>query len=103
MAKMVLFKELYDAVSFLEVTRRTRPPQRGTTSWISGLEAPVRIGWYDRNYADAMCRTYWNGSQWMTSDAIDAFPHWRQVGDYPAWRGQLSPDEISSWKYTGHK
>ena len=27
---------------------------------------------------------YWDGEFWLTREGK---PHWRQVGDYPAWRG----------------
>lgn len=60
------------------------------TDWIDGTQAPVRVGYYERHFTDSptigfASMQYWDGSQWLIHGTQK--PHWRQVGDYPAWRG----------------
>lgn len=68
----------------------TRAPSLAhLTDWIDGTQAPVRVGYYERHFTDSLiiCDSvqYWDGEAWMWRPG--APPHWRQVGDYPAWRG----------------
>ena len=60
-----------------------------TTPWFSGREKPSRVGWYERIFSHSLCRHYWNGAQWKYRP--DSIPTIHQVGDYPCWRGLLSP------------
>jgi len=62
------------------------PKRRGMTSWRDGTQAPDKIGLYQRYYTDGLYFDYWDGTQWLSRDK-DGAPHWRQVGDYVAWRG----------------
>jgi hypothetical protein len=59
------------------------------TEWFDGTQAPVRVGWYERHFSDwkltASMFHYWDGTYWRAGPKYA--PHWRQVGDYPAWRG----------------
>jgi hypothetical protein len=55
------------------------------TGWISGDEKPATDGWYERLFTDGHFRHWWNGKTWSTLK--DGPPHWRQIGDYPCWRG----------------
>jgi|ERR1035437_1550958 hypothetical protein len=55
------------------------------TPWFSGETKPSRNGWYERFFTDGIYRHYWDGYTWSRFIAGDA--HWRQVGDYPCWRG----------------
>jgi hypothetical protein len=57
------------------------------TPWFSGALAPVRKGNYDRLFTDGIYRQRWDGKYWYSPTADK--PHWRQVGDYPAWRGLM--------------
>lgn len=61
------------------------------TPWFIGTTKPARRGWYDRMFTDGLWRQYWSGLAWHTQ--LDGPPHWRQVGDYPCWRGLLAPQE----------
>lgn len=66
------------------------------TPWFPGDVAPVHVGWYDRYFTDGMYRQWWDGTQWMIETSSNQFgvqmqPHWRQVGDYPMWRGKKDP------------
>lgn len=61
---------------------KTREP---VTPWFNGKTAPVRVGWYERMYTDGLFRHYWDGQVWRARPEDP--PHWRQVGDYPLWRG----------------
>lgn len=70
--------------NWLLFTRREHPRQTGLTDWLSGNQSPVHAGWYERSFTDSLIFHYWDGEKWLTRDGK---PHWRQVGDYPAWRG----------------
>jgi hypothetical protein len=58
---------------------------RGVTLWLDGRLKPAHVGWYERLFTDGVFQHYWSGSKWF-SNPRNA-PHWRQVGDYPCWRG----------------
>lgn len=55
-----------------------------TDGWQSGATAPAEPGWYERLFTDGVLRHWWDGEDWALSPT--ARLHWRQVGDYPAWR-----------------
>jgi hypothetical protein len=59
--------------------------RRGTTPWKVGTVAPRLVGWYDRLFTDGVYRQWWDGKEWRCGK--DGVAHWRQVGDYPCWRG----------------
>lgn len=77
-------------IAWLEVANERAPKFGGVTDWIDGTQAPVRVGHYERHFTDSptigfASMQYWDGSQWLIRGMLK--PHWRQVGDYPAWRG----------------
>lgn len=79
-----------DPIEWLEVANRRAPKIGGVTDWIDGTQAPVRVGYYERHFTDSptiglVSMQYWDGEFWRTSTYGTA--HWRQVGDYPCWRG----------------
>ena len=78
-----------DPTLWREHARRSAPADPLVTDWLAGTVAPVHIGWYDRFFTDGLFRHYWDGQVWRARP--DCSPHWRQVGDYPAWRGSTSP------------
>lgn len=55
------------------------------TPWFSGNIKPAYVGFYDRIFTDGVFRMLWDGIHWRAKEGYP--PHWRQVGDYPAWRG----------------
>ena len=59
------------------------------TAWFCCDVAPARPGYYERYYTDGIHRHFWDGKFWKASPM--SAPHWRQVGDYPAWRGLAAP------------
>lgn len=62
---------------------------QAVTPWFVGTTKPVRKGWYDRMFTDGLFSHYWDGYAWCSGKGGP--PHWRQVGDYPCWRGMLAP------------
>lgn len=77
---------------WLTVANERSPKLPFTTGWICGTEAPARIGWYERHFTDSTMEggekwsmQYWDGEFWRRGPNQAA--HWRQVGDYPCWRG----------------
>lgn len=52
--------------------------------WQSGRTSPLVAGWYDRYFTDGCISHYWDGKSWRSG--TNEPEHWRQVGDYPAWR-----------------
>lgn len=76
---------MIDPTYWLAITRRNKPKKKNLTDWYNGNVAPVRVGMYERYFTDGTYMMYWDGNLWRR-DASDK-PHWRQVGDYPAWRG----------------
>lgn len=71
--------------------------QRGVTRWLDGRTKPARAGWYERLFTDGVLRHYWNGKVWAA--LRNGQPHWRQVGDYPCWRGLTCTAFISPSRY----
>jgi hypothetical protein len=80
-----------DPIKWLEVANQRAPKKRGLTPWFPGTMKPVVKGWYERHFTDSTTiphdynMQWWNGKFW--SSFKGGMPHWRQVGDYPAWRG----------------
>lgn len=56
----------------------------GAHAWKSGKTAPEKPGMYERYFTDGIFRAYWDGEVWLHANRKGV--HWRQVGDYPAWR-----------------
>lgn len=81
-----------DPTQWLARASEFRPQTEGLTAWFSGKVAPARVGWYERFFTDStvlaadQSMQYWDGHFWLTADGRR---HWRQVGDYPAWRGLI--------------
>jgi hypothetical protein len=78
-----------DPKEWVEIARERAPSPAFMTDWFDGTVAPVHIGWYERHFTDSMSIgewsiQYWDGEVWKTTTGMS---HWRQVGDYPAWRG----------------
>lgn len=75
---------------WLAVVERLRPRTEGLTDWFPGDVTPAHQGWYERFFTDSTAiasghsMQYWDGQSWLIEAGR---PHWRQVGDYPAWRG----------------
>ena len=74
-----------DPLHWLTIANERAPKSKSVTDWFHGGIAPVRPGYYERHYTDGNYLHYWSGKQWHSQK--DCAPHWRQVGDYPAWRG----------------
>ena len=79
-----------DPDEWLAIANFVRPKLPSTTKWFSGVTHPTRIGWYERHFTDSRSigdgtMQYWTGKEWRARP--DFIPHWRQVGDYPCWRG----------------
>lgn len=55
------------------------------TLWYPSGTHPAHVGYYERQYCDGVYLHYWDDKVWR-SDKHSA-PHWRQVNDYPTWRG----------------
>jgi hypothetical protein len=86
---------MIDPFKWLETASRRRPKLPHTTEWFSGLTKPTRPGWYERHFADSpvigdASMHWWDGKKWYAHPR-NVLPHWRQVGDYPAWRGLNAP------------
>ena len=69
-----------------------------TTPWFDGTTKPERVGFYERHFTYSMMNggvkwsmQYWDGEFWRIGGPSGK-EHWRQVGDYPAWRG-LTKDQ----------
>lgn len=57
------------------------------TPWYPRGTHPARPGYYERRFCDGTYLQYWDGKVWRADE--DSSPHWRQVNDYPEWRGLL--------------
>ena len=88
-----LFRESYTPESFIGFAIKYSYSKKGCTAWFSGDIAPVHVGYYERYYVDGLYLHYWDGACWKHDNKPDTAPHWRQVGDYPAWRGLLNKVE----------
>lgn len=64
------------------------PRPKDHTHWFPGTVAPARSGPYQRCFTDGVY-VHWFDAERGTwhHDRKASPPHWRQVGDYPAWRG----------------
>ena len=86
-----MLKKKLDALAWVDVARKRIPSPCFMTDWYDGTTHPVREGYYERHFTDSgnPCNTwsiqYWDGKYWRFKKGGEA--HWRQVGDYPAWRG----------------
>jgi hypothetical protein len=74
---------------WLRIASERAPKSASVTDWYCGHMAPVHHGWYERHFTDGTYFQYWDGIAWRMQERCA--PHWRQVGDYPAWRGLKSP------------
>lgn len=77
---------------WLDVANRRRPKLPHTTEWFDGTTAPTLPGWYERHFTDSprighATMQWWDGEFWRAHP--EWAMHWRQVGDYPAWRGLM--------------
>lgn len=82
---------------WLVTANARRPKLPNTTDWYPGTARPARVGWYERHFTDSpligdATMQYWDGEFWRRSPTGAA--HWRQVGDYPAWRGLKHPSAL---------
>jgi hypothetical protein len=87
-------------IEWLKTANHRRPKLPHTTEWFSGLTAPTQPGWYERHFTDSpvigdVSMQWWNGKQWYAHPR-NVLPHWRQVGDYPAWRGLAEDPKAAS-------
>lgn len=83
-----------EPVTWREIAARSRPKLARTTEWFDGATAPVHPGWYERYFTDSAnigdaTMQWWDGEFWRSRP--NGAAHWRQVGDYPAWRGLALP------------
>lgn len=83
-------ERIIDPILWRDFASERCPKLPFTTEWFDGTTKPVRVGWYERHFTDSMyignfSMQYWDGKHWRSRP--DSIPHWRQVGDYPAWRG----------------
>jgi hypothetical protein len=85
-----------DPIAWLAVANQRRPQVTADREWNPGTVAPSRPDWYERHFTDSMIIEvelslhFWDGRLWRIKP--DGRPHWRQLGDYPAWREtQLHP------------
>jgi hypothetical protein len=81
---------MINPIEWLKTANKRRPKLPHTTEWFNGLTAPMRPGWYERHFTDSpvigdASMQWWDGACWYIEPY--GLPHWRQVGDYPAWRG----------------
>ena len=77
-------------VFWLTIANERHPKSDSVTDWIPGNVAPVRSGYYERHFTDGSEFHHFDGEVWRSSDPAEKrgrMPHWRQVGDYPCWRG----------------
>lgn len=86
-----------DPIKWLAVANERAPKFGGVTGWIDGTQAPARVGYYERHFTDSpsigfASMQYWDGEKWLTSTGM---VHWRQVGDYPCWRGLTEEQAIN--------
>lgn len=85
-------------IAWLAVVNERSGPRSGLTEWFPGTVSPAHVGMYERHFTDSTVNPpadslqYWDGTYWRISPGGQA--HWRQVGDYPAWRGMTEHFEI---------
>ncbi len=84
-------RAVIDPIKWLDVANLDAPKKRGITRWFPGTIKPAHKGWYERHFTDSTIvpahhnMHWWNGKFWSSRKGGE--PHWRQVGDYPTWRG----------------
>ena len=81
-------------LEWLSMANERRPVRPDLSAWFSGTTHPKRQGWYERHFTDSEhlgddTMHWWDGRCWRSSP--NRSPHWLQVGDYPAWRGEDPP------------
>ena len=74
-----------DLSAWVVIANQRVPKTNLVTDWFCGEVAPVHIGFYQRYFVDGVFMQFWDGATWRGRK--NGVPHWRQVGDYPAWRG----------------
>lgn len=80
-----------DPLKWLNTANERRPKFAGVTDWFPGTVKPAHVGCYERHFTDSTVNDpsasfqFWDGTQWIVMST--GMPHWRQVGQYPAWRG----------------
>ncbi len=79
--------------TWLSIANGRSPKLPFTTPWFDGTTKPERVGFYERHFTDSMMNggvkwsmQYWDGEVWRIGGPSGKV-HWRQVGDYTAWRG----------------
>jgi hypothetical protein len=92
-----------DPNEWLTAANQRAPKVRGKTPWFPGATQPDKCGWYERHFTDStLCGPffhYWDGEFWSAQQG--GKPHWRQVGDYPAWRGLTFHAFLNPHRYPG--
>jgi aromatic ring-cleaving dioxygenase len=87
-----------DPAKWLQITIERTRRREGLTDWYPGTVSPVHIGMYERHFTDSQINRpevswhWWDGKSWLSGP--NGTPHWRQVGDYPAWRGLTRHFEV---------
>lgn len=80
-----------DPIEWLKVANARAKKTRRVTPWFPGTTRPDRVGYYERHFTDSQMLDFnyslhwWDGRHWLAKKG--SLPHWRQVGDYPCWRG----------------
>jgi hypothetical protein len=88
---------------WLRVARFRATKKRGLTPWFDGRTKPARRGYYERHFTDSldipqwMSMHWWDGKKWLSRKG--GLSHWRQVGDYPCWRGLTTAAFMSPSRY----
>lgn len=73
-----------EPLSWLQVANERDPQRDGMSPWFHGGLSPAQPDFYERHFTDGTYRHYWCGQGWRSKK--DGPLHWRQAGDYPAWR-----------------
>ncbi|MDD2741284.1 MAG: hypothetical protein PHV02_03365 [Rhodocyclaceae bacterium] len=79
-----------DPSSWIAIANERAPQSASVTEWFSGETAPGVTGYYERHFTDGNVIQWWDGKEWRSHNPHElkgSAPHWRQVGDYPYWRG----------------
>lgn len=87
-----------DPQSWLTIANERAPRSQSVTDWFAGDTKPEIPGYYERHFTDGTTLQWWDGSQWLAHDPDElrgSTPHWRQVGDYPCWRGMVPNAKVS--------
>lgn len=79
-----------DPTSWLDTANERSPQVGSVTEWFPGDTHPEEAGYYERHFTDGNALHWWDGDVWRShgpSERRGHSAHWRQVGDYPCWRG----------------